>query len=58
MSKRMRWVRHVACMVWFKNAHRILVTTQEGKKPIARRRCKENNNINVNLKHIGREVVV
>jgi hypothetical protein len=34
----MRWTGHVACMGKTRNAYRILVRKQEGKRPLGRRR--------------------
>jgi hypothetical protein len=58
ISGRMRWVGHVACIVWMTNAYRILVTTHEEQRPIAKHRCRGEDNININFKQIGCEGVV
>jgi hypothetical protein len=38
MSRRIRWVVHVACIVEKRNAYRILVEKPEGKRPLRRSR--------------------
>jgi hypothetical protein len=43
-SRRMRWAGHVARMGAKKNAYRILVGTQEGKRPIGRPRRRWEDN--------------
>jgi hypothetical protein len=49
-SRRMRWVGHVACMGKKRNAYRILVGKPEGKRPLARPRCRWVDNIKMDLK--------
>jgi hypothetical protein len=52
-SRRMRWTRHVACMVEKKNAYRTLVGEPEGKRPLRRPRRKWEDNIKMDLREIG-----
>jgi hypothetical protein len=37
-SRRMRWARHVACMLEKRNAHRMLMAKPKGKRPLGRPR--------------------
>jgi hypothetical protein len=39
-SRRMRWERHVACMVEMKNAYTVLDREPEGKRSLVRPRCR------------------
>ena len=39
-SRRMRWAGHVAPMEERRGVHRVLVGKPEGKRPLARRRCR------------------
>jgi hypothetical protein len=52
-SRRMRWAGHVACIGEKRNAYRILVGKQEGKRPLGRPRCRWEDNINMDLQEIG-----
>jgi hypothetical protein len=52
-SRRMRWAGHVARMGETRNAYRILVGKQEGKRPLGRRRRRWVDNIKIDLKEIG-----
>jgi hypothetical protein len=52
-SKRMRRARHVARIGAKRNAYRILVRNQEGKKPLRRPRRRWVNNIKMDLTEIG-----
>jgi hypothetical protein len=49
ISRRMRWARHVACMVEIIGAHRVLVGKPDGKRPlgIPRRRWADNTKMDV-----------
>ena len=38
-SRRMRWVRHVACMEEGRGVHKVLVGKPERKRPLGRPRC-------------------
>jgi hypothetical protein len=51
--KRMRWAGHVARMGEKRNAHRLLVGTPEGKRPLGRRRRRWVDNIRMDLGEIG-----
>jgi hypothetical protein len=50
-SKRMTWVRHVACMGDRRGAHRVLVGRPEGKRPLGRGRW--DDNIKMDLQGLG-----
>jgi hypothetical protein len=52
-SKRMRWAEHVARMGEKRNAYRILVGQQEGKRPLGRPRRRWVNNIKMNPREMG-----
>jgi hypothetical protein len=52
-SRRMRWGGHVAQMGNTRNAYRILVGKPEGKRPLARPRCRWVDNIKTALREIG-----
>jgi hypothetical protein len=44
-SRKMRWVRHVACMGAMRNAYIILVGNPERRRPLGRRKRRWENNI-------------
>jgi hypothetical protein len=44
-SRRVRWVRYVACVGEMKNAYAFLVRKPEGKRPLGRPRHRWKNNI-------------
>jgi hypothetical protein len=48
---------HVTCLVGIRNAYRILVGKPEGKRPLRRPRHRWKDNIEMDLKEIGLEVV-
>jgi len=48
----MRWERHVACMEERRGAKRVLVKKPEGKRPLVRRRYREDN-IKMDLQEVG-----
>jgi hypothetical protein len=50
---RMRWAGHVACMGEMRNAHRILITKPEGKRPLRRLWCRWEDSIRMDLWEIG-----
>jgi hypothetical protein len=50
--RRMRWTGHVARMGPKRNAYRILVGKQEGKRPLGRSRHRWKDNIKMDLKDI------
>jgi hypothetical protein len=51
-SRRMSWTGHVARMAEKRNASRILVGKQEGRRPLGRPRCKWVDNITMDLREI------
>jgi hypothetical protein len=51
--RRMKWAGHVARMGEKKNAYRILVQSQERKRPLGRPRRKLVDNIKIDLREIG-----
>jgi len=55
-SRRMRWARHVARMDAMRNAYNIFVRKPEGRRPLARLKCRWEDNIRKNIREIGREV--
>jgi hypothetical protein len=56
-TRRVRWVRHVACMEEMRNAHKIMARKPEEKRPLRRPRCRREDNIRVDLRAIGWEGV-
>ena len=50
-SRRMRWAGHVARMGEDRGVHRVLVGKPEGKRPLGRRRWKDN--IKMDLQEVG-----
>jgi hypothetical protein len=52
-SRRMRWVRHVACMR--ERSVDVLVGKPEGKRPLGRRRHRWEDNIKMDLQEVGCE---
>jgi hypothetical protein len=56
-SRRMRCARHVAGMGEKRNAYRILVGKPEGKRPLGRPRCRWVDNIKIDLREIGWDVM-
>jgi hypothetical protein len=56
-SRRMRLVVHVACMGDIRNIYRILVRKLKGKRLLGRTRHKWEDDIAMNLRGIGWEVV-
>jgi transcription termination factor 2 len=52
MSRRIRWAGHVARMGEKRNAYRILVGKQEGKRPLGRPRRRWVDNIKMDLREI------
>jgi len=53
-SRRMRWVGHVARMGEGRGVHRVLVGKPEGKRPLGRPRRRWEDNINLDLREVGR----
>jgi hypothetical protein len=56
-SRRMRWAGHVARMGEGRGAYRVLVGRNEGKRPLGRPRRRWENNIKMDLREIGFDVV-
>jgi hypothetical protein len=52
-SRRMRWAGHVARMGEKRNAYRLLVRKQEGKRPLGRPRHRWVDNIRMDLGEVG-----
>jgi hypothetical protein len=56
-SRRMRWVGHIAQMGEKGSAYGILVGKLEGKRPLGRPGCRWADNIKMDLREIGWDVV-
>jgi hypothetical protein len=56
-SRRLRWAGHVARMEGMMNPFRVLVRKAEGKRPLGRPRRRLGDNIRMDLKEIGWEVL-
>jgi hypothetical protein len=56
-SRRMRWVGHVASMGEMRYAYNIFIGKPEGNKPLKRPRCRWEDNIGMDLREIGLEIV-
>jgi hypothetical protein len=52
-SRKRRWVGYVACMGDRKGADRGLVGRPEGKRPLGRPRCRQEDNIKTDLRDVG-----
>src|SRR5215831_10162697 len=52
-SRRMRWAGHVARMGEERGVHRVLVGKPEGKRPVGRPRRRWEDNIKMDLQHVG-----
>jgi len=52
-SRRMRWVRHVACIGDRRGIYRVLVGKPEGKRPLGRPRHRWEDNIKMDLQEVG-----
>jgi hypothetical protein len=52
-SRRMRWAGHVARIGEKRNAYKILVGKQQGKRPLGGPRCTWLGNIKLDLREIG-----
>jgi hypothetical protein len=48
----MRWAEHAACIVEGRGVYRSLVEKPEGKRPLRRPRCREDN-IKAGLQEVG-----
>ena len=53
-SRRMRWAGHVARMGDGRGVHRVLVGKPEGKRPLGRPRRRWEDNIEMDLRELGR----
>jgi hypothetical protein len=53
MSRRMRWARHVVRMGEGRGVYRVLFWRPEGKRPLGRPRRRWEDNIKMDLRHIG-----
>jgi hypothetical protein len=56
-SRRMRWAVHVACMGEGRGVYRVLVGKPEGKRLVGRPRHRWEDNIRMDLREIGIDVV-
>ncbi|KAJ4445920.1 hypothetical protein ANN_12606 [Periplaneta americana] len=56
-TKRLRWAGHVASMGESRNAYRVLVGRPEGKRPLGRPRRRWEDNIKMDLREVGYDVV-
>jgi hypothetical protein len=56
-SRRMKWAGHAACMGKMRNAYKVLVGKSEGKRPLRRPRHIWEDNISMNFRDIGWEVM-
>jgi hypothetical protein len=52
-SRRMRWVGHVARLGEERGVYRVLVGKPEGNRSLARRRCRWEDNIKMDLLEVG-----
>jgi hypothetical protein len=52
-ARRMRWAGHVALMGEKRNAYRLLVVKQEGRRPLGRPRRRSVDNIRMDLVEVG-----
>jgi hypothetical protein len=52
-SRRLRWTGHVAHMEEKRKTYRILMGKPEGKRPLGRPRCMQEDNIQMDLREIG-----
>jgi hypothetical protein len=55
--RRMRWAGNVARMGETRNSYRILVGTPKEKRPLGRQRCRSVDNIQMDLREIGWDVM-
>jgi hypothetical protein len=49
-SRRMGWAGHVECTGEKRNSYTVLVGKPEGKRPLGRRRCRWEDNTEIDLK--------
>jgi transposase len=52
-SRRMRWTGHVARMGEGRGVYTVLVGRPEGKRPLGRPRCRQEDNVKIDLREIG-----
>jgi hypothetical protein len=52
-SRRMRWVRHEACMGEGRGVYRVLVGKPERRRPLGRLRCRWDDDIKMDLTEVG-----
>jgi hypothetical protein len=57
MSRRIRVAGNVACMIQMRNAYDILVRRPEGKRPLGRSKRRREDNIRMDLRDIGWNIV-
>jgi hypothetical protein len=53
ISRRMRWVGHVARMGEWRGVHRVLVGKPEGMRPLGRPRRRWEDNVKIDLQEAG-----
>jgi len=56
-SRRMKWTGYVACTKEIRNAYKVMVGKPEGKRSLGRPRRSWKDNIRMDLREIGWEVV-
>jgi hypothetical protein len=52
-ARRLRWAGHVARMGKGRGVYRVLVVKREGKIPLGRPRCRWKDNIQLDIREIG-----
>ena len=52
-SRRMIWVRHVACVGERRGSYSVLIGKPEGKRPLVRTRLRWEDNIKMNIQEVG-----
>jgi hypothetical protein len=52
-SRRLRWAWHVARMKESRGAYRVFMGKPEGRGPLARPRCRSEDNISMDLREVG-----
>ena len=52
-SRRMRWAGHVELMGERRGVYRVLVGKPEGKRQVARPRCRRKDNIKMDVQEVG-----
>jgi hypothetical protein len=56
-SRRMKWTGHVVRMAEMRNAYKTFVGKPEGKRPLGIPRCRQKDNIKMELREIGLDAV-